>query len=207
MFKAWLKEKFKKPVDFHWLLTMQANKTLSGIEAFNDWIQDSGSQRCQIVRDLEHDADLLKFEIGKKLVDTFVTPLDREDIYDLSQLLDEVINGAKSLVREIEALGKPQNETLIKEICNELVNGTKHLQSSFANLKTNLKEATSEATLARKSQNKLGKLYQQAIHNLLQDDDLKKIIILTEIYRGMLSIGDKIDLVGEKLLHTIIKIY
>ncbi len=178
MFKAWLKEKFKKSADFHWLLTMQANKTLSGIEAFSEWINDETSSRCQVVRDLEHDADLLKLEIGHKLVETFVTPLDREDIYDLSQLLDEVINSAKSLVREIEALGKPELNDFIRDINNELIIGTKHLHDAFENLKTNLKEASNHANLARKSQNKISKLYQQAIHSLLGSDDLKKIIIL-----------------------------
>lgn len=203
--QAWLKQMFKPQADFYWLLTMQAHKTLSGMEAFSDWLNKPEEERCQLVRDLEHDADLLKLEIGKKLVDTFVTPLDREDIYDLSQSLDEVINAAKSLVREIEALGKPANDELLQGICQTLVEGTSHLKNAFVSLKNNLIESQKHATLARKSQNKASKLYQQAMHNLLQLDDFKLIIRLIEIHRGLLIIGEKIDIAGEKLLHVIIK--
>ena len=40
----------------------------------------------------------------KELRAAFSTPLDPEDIYELSERLDEVLNGAKNAVRESEVM-------------------------------------------------------------------------------------------------------
>ncbi|MGH9548738.1 MAG: DUF47 domain-containing protein, partial [Terriglobales bacterium] len=100
----WLGRLFEPRIDFYALLKHQADKTLEGMEALEEWIAKGAEERCQRVRDLENEADDLKMLIERSLVDAFVTPFDREDIYDLSIRLDEVINCAKSIVREMEAL-------------------------------------------------------------------------------------------------------
>ncbi len=95
---------FEPPTDFYALLDQHARKTLEGVEALKEWvISDNREERCQRVRDLENEADVLKMELGRKLDESFVTPFDREDIFDLSNRMDEVINSAKSATREIEA--------------------------------------------------------------------------------------------------------
>src|SRR5690348_3227265 len=93
---------FEPKVDFYALLSQQANKTLEGMEALAEWMRSDSNERCQTVRVLEEEADQLKFQLGQKLVESFVTPIDREDIYDLSGRLDEVINAAKATLREME---------------------------------------------------------------------------------------------------------
>lgn len=44
------------------------------------------------IKELEHNGDKMTHEIINKLNKTFVTPFDREDIYDLCRALDDVLD-------------------------------------------------------------------------------------------------------------------
>lgn len=203
--EGWLTRLFEPEKDFYSLLTEQASITLEGMEALEHWIANGCGERCQTVRDLEHKADKLKLNLEKYLVGTLITPLDREDIYDLSARLDEVINAAKRCAREIEALEfKPDGTELLK-MSGLLKDGSACLLSSFTNLASDLTEASSQATLARKVDSKIEKMYRAAMKDLYALDDVKMIIKTVEVYRAMVHAANRIDVVGEKLLHVIVK--
>ena len=109
---------------FFQLLKEQASTTLKGIEALEIWLSAGASERCQVVRDLEHQADEQKLILQKRLVESFVTPVDREDLYDLSVRLDEVINAAKNAAREVEALNFCPRDDYLAEMSRTLKEGT-----------------------------------------------------------------------------------
>jgi len=205
--KSWLPiTVFAPPTDFYLLLDRQAAKTLEGVSALSSWIESGEEPQGQRVRDLEKEADELKLDLGRKLVESFVTPFDREDIYELSAKLDEVINGAKYVVREIEALEVSSDDSFLRPMAEVLLEGARCLKLSFASLKTDLKEASDQAFLARKSETRFSKIYRQAMRHLFSLDDVKKILKTREVYRYMLQTAEKIDVVAEKLLHVIVKI-
>ena len=201
----WFGNIFELKTDFFALLKVQADKTLEGIKALEEWLERGVNDRCQTVKDLEKEADVLRLELAQKLFESFITPFDREDIYDLSVCLDEVINSAKSTVREMEAFEVSPDHQYLKDMASVLVEGTQHLTNSFASLGSNLGVAVAEAQLARKSDNKLTKMYRNAIRDLFTLDDVKTILRIKEVYKSMLATADHIDTVGEKLLHAIVK--
>ncbi|HEY9714865.1 MAG TPA: DUF47 family protein, partial [Chroococcales cyanobacterium] len=97
----WLKI-FKPKVDFFSLLNEQAKMTAQGLAELRDWLRDGAKGKCEGVHRLEHDADRQKLKILEELRDSFVTPFDREEIYDISARLDLIINGAKKITKDIE---------------------------------------------------------------------------------------------------------
>jgi uncharacterized protein Yka (UPF0111/DUF47 family) len=175
------------------------------MEALEQWMHQGATVRCQQVRDLENHADEQKLDLERKLVEAFVTPFDREDIYDLSIVLDEVINSAKYIAREIEALQMKSQDHYVDEMAATLVEGTRCLVHAFEHLPTNLQEAANQATLARKSENRFARVYRAAMRDLYSNDDFKTILKTSEVYRIMMAASGKIDIVGEKLLHVIVK--
>ncbi len=187
------------------MLTEQASITLEGMEALEKWIEEGADGRCQTVRDLEHKADKHKLRLESALVATLITPIDREDIYDLSHRLDEVINCAKRTVREMEALEVRPEGTVLHKMAGTLVEGSRSLLISFTNLASDLSEAANQASLARKADSKLEKIYRRAMQELFQSDDVKDIMRKGEVYRTMIIAGHRIDVVGEKLSHVIVK--
>lgn len=197
---------FAPNVDFYALLNRHAAKTLEGMQALYDWVETDPEERCTTVRQKENEADDLMMQIGKCLVESFITPFDREDIYDISARMDEVINAAKGVVREIEAFDvKPSKAPHIRDLTGVLVEGTQCLVHAIACLKTDLTEANRQASLARKAENRLTKAYRIAMSDLFKLDDMKEILRQREVYKSLLLAGERIDHVGEKLLHAIMK--
>jgi uncharacterized protein len=199
---------FEPPTDFFALLNQQAAKTIEGMRALVDWLlHEDSAERCETVRELEAEADVIKLDVAKRLFESFITPIDREDIYDLSQRLDEVINGAKAIAREIEAFDtKPSLHPEILEMANMLVEGTECLVASFAALPTDRLEAQRQAKMASKSNTRLSKIYRRAMRDLFHTTDIKIILRVKEVYKAMLNCGEKIDVVGERLCHAIVKL-
>lgn len=204
---AYLKARFRDTdTDFYALLVAQSLTTLKGIEALEEWLTHGASERCQIVRDLEHEADEQKAELQRRLVESFVTPFDREDIYDLSVRLDEVINAAKTTAREVEALNYCPRDDRLAEMARTLVEGSRCLHNAFSQLSTNLTEAAAQAALARKSENRMEKIYRMGMRELFELNDFKTILRTVEVYRTMVNAAQRMDVVAEKLHHVIIKI-
>lgn len=202
---SWFGGVFEPTVDFYELLNVQVDKTLEGMEALAKWLKDGGEERCELVRQLEREADELKMKLEIQLVNSFVTPFDREDIYELSSSMDEVINAAKAVVREMEAMNVITHGTRLLEMADILVEGTICLRNSLRALKKDLREAGMQALQARKTDTRFGKVYRPAMNELLERDDFKAIFRVKEVYKVMLMAAERIDQVGEKLLHAIVK--
>jgi predicted phosphate transport protein (TIGR00153 family) len=49
-------------------------------------------ERARDVRDCEHEGDRITHDIIQRLNSTFVTPIDREDIYALASALDDIVD-------------------------------------------------------------------------------------------------------------------
>ena len=60
----------------------------------NDYRDPKSVARQQV--ELEHVGDKIVHDIVKRLNKTFITPLDREDIYDLAATLDEVLDSIEA---------------------------------------------------------------------------------------------------------------
>ena len=85
------------------MLHEQAAITVEAMDALVAW-SSGDAAAARTVRDCEHRADAAKRELWRTLRDAFSPPLDAEDLYTLSADLDEVLNAAKDLVREMEVM-------------------------------------------------------------------------------------------------------
>jgi len=50
------------------------------------------SEKVGRIKDIEHQGDEITHDIVRRLNQTFITPLDREDIHDLTSALDDVLD-------------------------------------------------------------------------------------------------------------------
>lgn len=204
---GWFSKVFEPQTDFYKILIDQATMTLHGLEALECWINSGAEERCQTVRDFEEKADEIKLDLHRRLVESFVTPFDREDIYDLSTRLDEVINSAKATAREIEAFTMNPEDAYMTVMALTLVEGGRCLVNAFTTLKEKkLSESEEQAALARKAENRMSKVYRQAMRELFSINDLKRIMRTVEVYRSFVMAAEHIDHVGAKLQHVIVKI-
>jgi predicted phosphate transport protein (TIGR00153 family) len=57
------------------------------------------------IKDREHEGDAVTHEVVQLLHKTFVTPIDREDIYDLSTTLDDILDFIDQVADELDLYG------------------------------------------------------------------------------------------------------
>ena len=119
-----------KPVDtaFYTLLTAQAVHLVDGAALLAELL-DEGTDRADLasrMRAAEHEADETTHEIVRRVNSTFVTPFDREDIYALSSMLDDVMDFMEEAVDlvvlyEVENLPSGVTEQIeVLQRCAEL---------------------------------------------------------------------------------------
>ena len=85
-----------RPVDssFYDLFSEQAQHLVGGAELLAEMLAE-GSDREDVarrMREAEHQADETTHAIVKRVNSTFVTPFDREDIYNLASGLDDIMD-------------------------------------------------------------------------------------------------------------------
>lgn len=76
------------------LFEQQATTIVAAARALEELVRDYPRARAKAeqIRDLEHAGDTLTHELVKRLNTTFITPIDREDIYALACRLDDVLD-------------------------------------------------------------------------------------------------------------------
>ena len=183
-------------------LHRQAAITVEAMDALVAW-SGGDATAAVTVRDCEHRADETKRDLWRALRDAFSPPLDAEDLFTLSADLDEVLNAAKDLTREMEVMGmKPDRPT--HEMVVLLAEGVGHLAGAFGRLGDE-GDATELADAAIKSQRRVERTYRGAMSALLQVADLGEVMGRREVYRRLSRMGDLVHIVAERVWYAVVK--
>jgi uncharacterized protein Yka (UPF0111/DUF47 family) len=189
--------------DLFGMLQEQAAITVEGMRALVRWAGGDATAG-DAVRDCEHRADDKKRELWRKLRDAFSPPIDAEDLYSLSADLDEVLNAAKDLVREAEIV-QTAPDAPTQEMAGFLAESVEHLADAFSRLTTKEGDPTVDADLAIKSQRSVEKTYRAAMSALMDQADLRTVLVYRELYHRMLQIGDRTHVVSERVWYAVVK--
>ena len=133
---------------FFELLYRQSAKTVEGLEALFAFAEEGTREKANQVRNLEREADGLRRILIEELDKTFVTPIDREDLFALSRAIDDVIDYANSTVDEMEIYDVKGNEHS-KEMINILRKAARELDDAVKILKDYPKIAAEHAVKAK----------------------------------------------------------
>jgi hypothetical protein len=76
------------------LFEQQVVNIVAAARTLEELVLDYPNARAKVeeIRELEHAGDTLTHELVKRLNTTFITPIDREDIYALASRLDDVLD-------------------------------------------------------------------------------------------------------------------
>jgi cell fate (sporulation/competence/biofilm development) regulator YlbF (YheA/YmcA/DUF963 family) len=186
------------------MLEQQAEITVEGMDALAAWARGD-TEAADHLRATEHAADKKKRELRAALTEAFSTPLDPENLFELSRGLDEVLNGAKNFVGEAEAMNTPPDAAII-EMTDELAAGTRQLAEAFASFAVDDRAAATElADHAIKDQRNLQHSYRAAMSALIENPDLREVSARRELYRRLARGGNELVLVAERVWYSVIK--
>ena len=187
------------------MLGVQVQDTLVGIEAFSRWADSGGDpEEALAVRSAEHNADKSKLALRLALRSAFSTALDSEDVYMISERLDNVINEAKNTVRESELMRiTPDQPT--GDMTERIVEGVRHLDTAVENILAAPDLATAEADAATKCARRVEKLYRSAAAELVDETELRVTMARRELYRGTLHVAEHMVSVSERVWYAVVK--
>ena len=105
------------------LFERQARNIVESASQLRDMIFDfsDAAARAAAIKELEHAGDVTTHELIRKINTTFVTPFDREDIYRLGSLLDDVMDHLEAVGNLLYLYGLTKLPSLPREM-HELVN-------------------------------------------------------------------------------------
>jgi predicted phosphate transport protein (TIGR00153 family) len=174
------------------ILTRQAGKTVEGLEALWNFAENGTKENANIVRNIEREADELRRILIGELDQTFITPLDREDIYALSRAIDDVVDYANTTVDEME-IYQVKGDDHIKEMVNILRKAARELNDAVKILRDYPKIASEHAVKAKSYENQMEKTYHLALADLFKGTDTVYMLKMREIYRHLSNAADRGD--------------
>ena len=174
------------------ILAHQSAKTVEGLEALWNFAENGTKENANTVRNIEREADELRRILIEELDQTFVTPLDREDIYALSRAIDDVVDYANTTVDEMEVY-EVKGDEHIKEMINILRKAARELNDAVKILKDYPKISSEHAVKAKSYENQMEKAYHLALADLFKGTDTVYMLKMREIYRHLSNAADRGD--------------
>ena len=104
----------KRPERFIQMLIDQASRTLAGMEALEEFMKSGDESYAQQVTRAEEEADEIRRILIDELNRSFVTPIDREDIFGLSRAIDDIVDYGYTTIDEMVILKVQPNPYLCR---------------------------------------------------------------------------------------------
>ena len=157
------------------------------------------------VKALESKGDELTREILELLNTQYVTPFDREDIYDLAKVIDDVVD---HMDHASDLLGLYQVENRLDaalEQCNVLVEISEHLSGALANLKQ-LRRAEQHAVEVKRLEDEGDRIVRSAIAALFENEtDPLAVIRWKDILEALEDAIDSCETAADLVGNIVVK--
>ena len=196
---------FKQRVNFFELLCAQCECMENGVIALYNYCSTKNEKYADDVIKIEEEGDMRRRVLIDEINRTFITPIERKDIFDLSRQLDEILDYAKTTIDELR-LFKILPDDAMSDIVGILCDICKHIGIAVANMEKHAQIAKDEALIVKSLENKVGMHYYRALANLFENGDYKLIFKYREVYRHLNTTSDIADVAMDSLLDVLMSL-
>jgi predicted phosphate transport protein (TIGR00153 family) len=189
---------FPKNEKFFELFKEDARNLKEGIEALQDIIDhyEDIDKKFQRIKAIEHQGDILTYDIITRLRGTFITPLEREDIHELASGLDDVLDCIEGVASRLNNFKISAPTPEMKKLVDIIGQAVSQIYEAI----THLEKLGHVHTFCREVNNleyQADIIGQQAIADLFEKtqrvEDLKELIKLKEIYERLERAADRCE--------------
>ncbi len=198
----------KKPNKFIALLIEQSALTFQGVEYLQEYMKTHEHELAKRLTMTEKEADEVRRILIAELNRTFVTPIDREDIFALSRAIDDVLDYAYSTVSEMDVLNVDPTSfmtrmtSLLKDATYELYMGAQRLEEHPA-------VTADHAQRAKALEKRVEAVYREAIADIFSGpEDVHHVFEMLkrrEVLRHLSNAADRVDEAGNLLADIVVK--
>jgi uncharacterized protein Yka (UPF0111/DUF47 family) len=169
----------------------------------------SGNSRLAVVAteisQLEHQADEVIHDIFTRLNQTFITPIDPEDIHALSSKLDDVMDGIEDAVHRLVAYRINPIPPTVVNLSEIIASCCAVLQKAFQALEKDQK-LTVHCIEINRLENEADRQVRAAVADLFDNEkDPILLIKLKEVYEFLEDTTDRCEDVADVLQNVVVK--
>lgn len=195
------------------LLESQAEVAVKSAIAFVAMAKDFGNlaHHAEVLDKLESEGDDFTHELQNKIATVFITPLDKEDLRELSQALDDVTDliEAAAARADLYSLVGPRADLLpaaelLLQLTELTQNAVKELRNGFTKSKT-LRETLREIHTV---ENHSDRAFRKALKNLFDEPGIDALTVIKwkEMFDRIEHASDKCESIAA-IIGTIIDKY
>ena len=186
------------------LFRQSAENTAEGAKVLNDMLDhyDNPQESWKKLKDIEHEGDRITHRTIRSLNQTFLTPIDGEDIHALTTALDNVIDAIEAAASRMVLfkIDRPTPEAL--ELCETIVTSTEQLVKAVSHM-PRLDDIDEYCIEINRLENAADDIYRKAIGSLFANGTSPlDVIKWLDIYEILESATDRCEDVAN-ILETI----
>ncbi len=191
-------------------LKLQAEKTVNSLEFLEKNMDNITEKTVKENKKLIDEIIDIKMVLMDDLHNTFITPIDREDIYHISVSLFGMAKYSHTTLEEMLLLNvKPDEfiQVMVEKVKLEAI----ELFQAIGRLMKNPRIAYDHIVNVTKLENRIDKIYRDAVKILFADkdrltNDLQSILHVREVYRHISNMSDTAEAAADALGMAVIKL-
>jgi len=197
--------KRKESLDFYSTLNLQAQAIRDTVAALCSFCDAPTPENGDFVKAKEREADQVHYQLVDAINRSFITPIDRDDLFRLSTSIDDLADYAWTTVKDLHIYDISPDKNLCSMV-TILLQMAEGLLVCVKNIQNNRPLAAAEAKKVKKLENIMNVRYHESIAELFTSDDFKKILKYREIYSHMNHASDKGDMCANLIQDIVVKL-
>jgi len=204
---------FRKGNEFQLLLSKQGTLAYEGMKVLYEFlgitsdVQDAGEKRHNMrlkLKKTEESGDKARRELINAINSSLVTPLERQDLFSLSNVLDNILDYALNTTDEMIIYDVYPDFYLTKMV-EKLMRGVRYLEGALEDLFRNKQTSNNSIVKAKSMENEVEETYHEALASLFSGDDFKYMFKMREVLRHISNAADRIADAADIMGNIIIK--
>jgi predicted phosphate transport protein (TIGR00153 family) len=191
------------------LLARSARTLVVGSEALLDFFEhyENPEIKAERIRELEHEADFITHEVMAQLHRTFITPIDREDIANLIQRMDDVMDFMEEASTAMRIYRIQRSRQRAVDVARLMPKMTGLIEQSVQMLAGgSLKQILPLTVEINRLENQADTIFRAAMSELFDEEaNPAEIIKWREIYSDLESATDSAEDVANVLEGVVLK--
>jgi len=167
--------------DFYKMIRNQAEASTNVVGHLCRWLSSRSEEDFQLLLREVESANKFRFTMEENLIEAFVTPFDRQDIYSLSVEMSRIVEYAESTLTEMEAF-EVVTDPIILNMLQQLKEGTDQFVEAIDLLKGDPRKSQIQIGNIRKVQLTIEDKYRAGMVVLLKSSDPMQALKYREVY-------------------------